>query len=369
MSNPKILKDTSDWLTNSGIFRTLTTNYNVPWKEGYVSPYQSDLNIRYNISGEDLDLDYYANRSQHKIISPLVEAILGDDETLSSAKLNKLASVIYSKYHENWDRLFYAFSLEYNPLQNYNGDEDETINNEVSGTETNSLSKSETVLNTGTQQNTGSVQNTGTQTNAQTGTDTTTETLNNTETITHGKSISDTITHGKTNNSIEYGKKSTENKVYGFNSKSAVNSSESDETVGDNSSAHGYHNNTTEGGTTKDVNTESGTTSTAHGGTITTGVKHGLTDTRTDNLSESHTDTRTDNLSQALTGTETNNGTKSEEGETIRHNHREGNLGITTSQQMLTSEIDMRLAYNLFDVVYSDVDKIMVLNNFGVEHL
>ena len=369
MSRPKILKDTSDWLTNSGIFRTLTTNYNVPWKDGYVSHYQSDLTMRYNISGEDLDLDYYANRSQHKIISPLVEAILGDDETLSATKLNKLASIIYSKYHENWDRLFYAFSLEYNPLQNYNGDEDETINNEVSGTETNSLSKSETVLNTGTQQNTGSVQNTGTQTNAQSGTDTTTETLNNTETITHGKTTTDTLQHGKTSNTNEYGPRKNTNKITAFDSNSLITESESEELVGGNNSGQGYHTNNTEGGTTTDTIGETGTTSTAHGGTITTGVQHGLTDTRTDNLSESHTDTRTDNLSQALTGTETNNGTKSEEGETVRHNHREGNLGITTSQQMLTSEIDMRLAYNLFDVVYSDVDKVLVLNNFGVEHL
>lgn len=369
MREEKILKDTSDWLNNSGIFRSLTENFNVPWKSGYVCPYDTELPTPYNISGADLDLDYYANRSQNKIISPLVEAILGDKETLSSNDLNRLAGVAYGKYHENWDRLFYAFSLKYNPLQNYNGDEDETINNEVSGTETNSLSKSETVLNTGTQQNTGSVQNTGTQTNAQSGTDTTTETLNNTETITHGKSISDTITHGKTNNSVEYGKKSTDNRVYGFNSNSAVNSSESDETVGGDSANQGYHNNTTEGGTTQDVNTESGTTSTAYGGTITTGIQHGLTNTRTDNLSESNTNTRTDNLSQALTGTESGSASKSEEGETVRHNHREGNLGVTTSQQMLTSEVDMRMAYNLFDIVYSDLDKLLTIGVFRSTNL
>lgn len=369
MSNPKILKDTSDWLTDSGIFRTLTSNYNVPWKDGYVSPYQSDLNIRYNISGEDLDLDYYANRSQHKIISPLVEAILGDDETLSASKLNKLASVIYSKYHENWDRLFYAFSLEYNPLQNYNGDEHETTNNEVSGSENNSLSKSETVLNTGTQTNSGNASNTGTQTNAQTGTDTTTVTLNNSETITHGKTTTDTVQHGKTSNTNEYGPRKNTNKITAFDSNSLVTESESEQTVGGNSSQQGYHTNNTEGGTTTDTIGETGTTTTAYSGTTTTGLQHGLTDTRTDNLSETHSDTRTDNLSQALTGSETGSTTKSEEGESERTLHREGNLGITTSQQMLTSEIDMRLAYNLFDVVYSDVDKIMVLNNFGVEHL
>ena len=345
MSNPKILKDTSDWLTNSGIFRTLTANYNVPWKQGYVSPYQSDLTIPYNISGEDLDLDYYANRSQNKIISPLVEAILGDDETLSANKLNKLASVIYSKYHENWDRLFYAFSLEYNPLQNYNGDERETTQNYLSGSESNSLTKSETVNNTGTQ------------TNAQTGTDTTTVTLGNTETITHGKTTTDTTQHGKTNNINEYGERKRENKVYGFNSSTAVDESETSDTVGDNDSTKGYHTNNTEGGTTTDTIGETGTTTTGYSGTITTGLQHGLTDTRTDNLA------------QSLSGTESGSSTKSENGTETRTNHREGNLGITTSQQMLTSEIDMRLAYNLFDVVYSDVDKVLVLNNFGVEHL
>ena len=346
----------SDWLLGGkGIMNVLTTNFNVPWKN--------------SIDGTILDLDYYGNRSGNKVVSPLVEKLV-TEEGLSDAAMLRLATLIYNKYGEGWERTALALAEEYNPIHNYDGTETSEDTETITGSRENSVTRGESTTNTGTVGVSATRQNTGTQTNAQTGTDTTTETLNNTETITHGKSISDTITHGKTNNSVEYGKKSTENKVYGFNSNSAVNSSESDETVGGNSAGQGYHNNTTEGGTTQDVNTESGTTSTAHGGTITTGLQHGLTDTRTDNLSETNNETTTNNLTQRVDGSETGSEDTTTE-RTLTHTMTKGgNLGVTTTQQMLTQEMDFRQIYNIFNtVVFPNVDAVMCLDIFGCEDL
>ena len=109
MRTEKILKDTSDWLSGHGILAVLTTNFDVPWKG--------------TVEGSDLDLDYYSNHSGNKIISNLVEILQDDEGVVSDANLLKIATIAYNKYGASWDRAFSAFSQEYNPLHNYNGDE------------------------------------------------------------------------------------------------------------------------------------------------------------------------------------------------------------------------------------------------------
>ena len=54
-----------------------------------------------------------------------------------------------------------------------------------------------------------------------------------------------------------------------------------------------------------------------------------------------------------------NEETESETG--TRDLERSGNIGVTTSQQMLQSEIDLRNGYNFFDGIMSDVDSILCL--------
>lgn len=84
-------------------------------------------------------------------------------------------------------------------------------------------------------------------------------------------------------------------------------------------------------------------------------------DTRTDNLNESSSNTRTDNTTSATEngGTITNstsaNGTTTTEGNTTATHSgtvtndltRSGNIGVTTSQQMLTSELFLRVRNNV----------------------
>ena len=40
---------------------------------------------------------------------------------------------------------------------------------------------------------------------------------------------------------------------------------------------------------------------------------------------------------------------------------RSGNIGVTTSQQMLESEINLRNKYLLIEMIFKDVDKILTL--------
>ena len=54
-----------------------------------------------------------------------------------------------------------------------------------------------------------------------------------------------------------------------------------------------------------------------------------------------------------------NEETESETG--TRDLERSGNIGVTTSQQMLQSEIDLRNAYNFYDGIMNDVDSILCL--------
>ena len=41
---------------------------------------------------------------------------------------------------------------------------------------------------------------------------------------------------------------------------------------------------------------------------------------------------------------------------------RSGNIGVTTSQQMLESEIKLRALYNMRDIIFTDVDKVLCLS-------
>lgn len=54
----------------------------------------------------------------------------------------------------------------------------------------------------------------------------------------------------------------------------------------------------------------------------------------------------------------------------VTTNRRSGNIGVTSTQNLLTQEMEFRLAYSLMDtIVFPDIDKVMCLNIFGCEDL
>ena len=70
--------------------------------------------------------------------------------------------------------------------------------------------------------------------------------------------------------------------------------------------------------------------------------------TRTDNLTESNSNTRTDNLSESNSNTRTDN--LSEKTNSNRIGRAHGNIGVTTSQQMLQSELDIA-KWNIYEQI------------------
>ena len=164
----------------------------------------------------------------------------------------------------------------------------------------------ETETGSGTTGNTRT--NTGTQTDANTGT------VSTTHTGTQG--TSDTSSASGTSSG------SSDRGLYGFNSS---------EIVGDNTDA-----------------TESETTTTATGSSTRT---DNLTDARTDNT----THTRTDNLSESESGTHSDTRTLT----------RSGNIGVTTSQQMIEAERELNMWNYFYSVVFPSVDKVLTICTYS----
>ena len=136
-------------------------------------------------------------------------------------------------------------------------------------------------------------------------TGTVTDSGSNTGTISHSGSF----THGERIVTDETTEAETANGVYGFNSAEASPSEES-------------------------------TGSTDHDATVTHSGSDSTSDTETRNLSNGNL--RTDNLAH-----------------TISHTlQRSGNIGVTTSQQMLQSERDL-WAWNFLDQVFTDIDSVL----------
>lgn len=147
-----------------------------------------------------------------------------------------------------------------------------------------------------------------------------------TEQQSHGETITNTGTSG-TVSAVTAA--NTENGIYGFNSSTAV---PADSSTASNSGSSTRTDNLSE----------------AHTGN----------DTRTDNLTEGHsgTDTRTDNL------TETHGGID----KVTERSIREGNIGVTMTQQMLTAEADFWGMFTFWDAVFKDIDRELTLAVYDI---
>lgn len=107
--------------------------------------------------------------------------------------------------------------------------------------------------------------------------------------------------------------------------------------------------------------TQSGGYTDAHGGTVTTRNTGDTTDQRAadnsntwENFDKSNidlTDTTTNNLSDTRTY---NNMTEAETGTDTTESRIHGNIGVTTSQQMLTAELDLIPRLDIIDYIADD---------------
>lgn len=326
-----LLKDTSEWLDGEGILTVLTTTKDVPWKNTVV--------------GQVLDDDYYGNHSGDRELSGLAEKLLNSDNELSSTALQRLANVIFAKYGDNWKRAWDALQEEYDPLHNYDGTEHYEEENTEGYTKHNTGTETNQGTNTGTVGIQGT--DTGTQRNVKDNTGTVDVSGTNTGTVADSGSKNNTGT--QTNAKSNSGTQKVDKGIYGFDSSGASNSDT--ETRTDNLSE-----NNTRTDNLAESNTNTRTDNLAHSETTTNNLSEDST--RTDNLA--HAETRTDNLSNS--NTRTDNLTESNEGNGTKEYTltKGGNLGVTTSQQMLESEILFRKKYNFFDsIVFPNIDDVL----------
>lgn len=291
------------WLTGGGIFSVLQS-FPVPWRTE-------------SISGA-LDIEYHGNVSGEKIISPLVEKVKVGD-TLTDLEKTVIATSIFAVYGLNWEKQWETLSFEYNPIENYRM--------------TETMTDDETVTEYGK-----STTRTDNLTHRKTGTETgdIDETDTRTDNLTHGKTGTETRTDNLSDTTTPNLTTNTLNAVHGFNSSAGV---PSDEQTG----------------------TQTGTTTVTHTGTEQKQYNLSDTDTGTQATVRKGTDETTYNTTDTDTGTQA---TLDGGSDTQTRNYeltRSGNIGVTTSQQMVESERSLWV-WNFFrNVVFPDVDRVLAL--------
>jgi hypothetical protein len=370
MDQRRIVDYFPDWISGGGILSYLNS-FDVPWKP--------------EIAALNLDVAYIG-RSGDKIISPFLEKMDPDED------MSAIAAAIYAIYGKSWIKLWATLNFDYNPIENYRMVEkmtdDETVTEYgKSSTRTDALQHQRTgteALGHGlTETRTDNLSHTkeGTETlqhgETESRTDNLSHTKTGTEALQHGatETRTDDLTHKKTG--TEGTDKSTTeddttNSVWGFNSSSAVPSDKSDHTLA-GSEVTTFDTTEKDTGTQRTAKTGTDTTTfnLTEGDTGTQQTVHSGSDTTTYNLSEgdtgtvqsarSGTDTTTYNVTDADTGTQRMADSGSDTQTRNYELTRSGNIGVTTSQQMIQAERELWIWNYFNDVVFRDLDRSLTI--------
>lgn len=325
----------ADW-TNKGIFTRLKAI--APWA---------------NTVDEKQLNDLYALSRQEKILSTLGVGVFFDMQYTPGAKLSGastyIANLAYTKFSEKWGRLWEARQMEYNPIENYNmietGEDTNTKSGSVSrtdgGTVTDTHTGNDTIDHTGTDK----YEKFGKEEHSRSGSET--HTKNGSET--HAFSGSEKTTNEVVNNDT-----STNNGVYGFNSSVPVNSDVStgtQEGVSTSELEFTDRENTDTYDDVKDVLEFDQRKDTDE-------FKNRY-DLNTKTLQDKTTRNTTDTQTRNLTGGETYNNVKDKLDHSLT---RSGNIGVTTTQQMLEQELNIWDVFDYFEIIFKDIDSIMLLD-------
>lgn len=337
------------WYSGGGIFTALQAlTPGVPWKS---------LNI-----ASQLDLEYHGNVSGLKIISPLIHSIQ-TGTALSSQEIAQLASIIESINSVSWAKEYATLAAQYAPVENY--DMTETMTNDQtsivyghSNSRTNNLTHAKT--GTETQRPDLTDERTANLTHAKTGTEEQTPDL--TEVVTHDTSdertddLTDETTYGKTDTRTD-NDLTTTNSVSAYNVAASYTPSGRSVSTGSQTNVGSGTDSIAHTGTS--TLTKTGTDTTTKEGTDTLTYNTSETDAGTDTMTHTGSDTMTYNTSDTDTGTQTD----TESGtDTHTRNYtlrRHGNIGVTTSQQLLQSERELWLWNYFRNVVFPDVDRVL----------
>lgn len=293
-----------NWMLNGGIFEALQTTL-VPWQ---------DENIE-----QALDYEYHGNFSGDKLISPLLYKLIDNTDTITDVNLTILKNTIFALYGKKWSKLWDTLNFEYNPIQNY-----DMIENMLDDEKVTEYGKTHTRTDNTTHSKTG----TETETPSITETRTDNLTLTTNKDVTVSPDTTETTTPNLTRN--------TDNIIHGFNSSTGVPSGSETATDTGTNTVRKTGDETTEH---RETNINTGTQQNSKTGT----------DQMVYNTQEKDTGT----VQDADTGldTETRNYTLT----------RSGNIGVTTSQQMITQERELQMWNYFHTVVFPDLDRVLTI--------
>lgn len=300
-------------------------SYNFPWKESGIM-----------VDTINLDVQYVGNHSGGKLISPLVSDMVKNN-ALPAEALSRLASIMVSLYGLKWKKLWDTLVMEYNPIENFRSEETETTTND--GTVTNDSK--------------GTTSRTGEEKTNISNSENYTESMNvkGSENVNGDKkfTVDETDTENRTETNTDTVKTVTTGKndmgVFGFDSKELSphdSTTQTGNTDTTSNQSKQYKGDTVRIGNNDETETRN---TTRNDDTTKNGNKSGTTtDTKT------YTDTQTDTASA---NTKTNDtGT--------RKLLRFGNIGVTTSQQMIQAERDLWF-WDFFGVLFSDLDYVLTI--------
>lgn len=341
---PKLIKCFPEWYDNigtGGIFKDIATGRTetFPWLANAAT----------------LDMEYFGNKSGNKSVSPIIEKFIEqniDAEVqnpfiLTTAQRTAIANIIVNRYSEKWQKLYALLSKEYDPIENYLMTEIETPNitkrqgvssdYEVSDERTieRNLSRSESASDDYEVSDEKTIE----------------RNMLRMETASNDYEVSDEK-KTETNYSVSTDNE-TNTEAYGFNSASPVPTND----------ASGNSTVTTSGNA--DENTETNTHKQTGGMTVMeSGNADENVETNTHRQTGGMTVTESGRADENIeTNTHKQTGYKEEMETGTRQLTRSGNIGVTTSQQMIESEIAL-WQWNFIESVYKDVDMVLTIPKY-----
>ena len=270
----------------------------------------------------------------------------------SPSFMKSIIGVWSKKELPTWNRIYAASQAEYNPIENYDRQEtssdSNTASRQHSGTDTTTNTGTDTVTNSGTD----TLTNSGTDTLTNSGTDTVTNSGKDSTqlsgTDTSSTTTDNDVSRGGTDRTTFSGSDVTTNRVAGFDSNTLVNKE-------DSTTAYGKIEAITHGETIATDETVTGSLTHGQKTELTHGhveaTQHGHVEAtqfgHVEATQYGHVEATQHGLSQS-----TLHGEKIEDTGSASHTSRiHGNIGVTTSQQMLEQELEVAPKLNIIDYI------------------
>ena len=312
-----------------------------------------------------LDFEYFNVHSYSKCVLPFVEAL---KESQPDDYIQKIAKIVDLKFKDKWQKLYdVLIGTDYVPINNYQESETETpnITKTKEGTESNTEDSTLTETPNLTTSKEGSINKSEVISGTETPNITKTKTGNNTDISTTNENVqgTDTSTQKEGTDVTTTGDNQQDNLVYGFNSNVGVG--ESEKNVNSSSNISGNKEDNTIDINRSNTSEKISSENTQH--SINESVKESGTKTtettKTNEDSTSETTTQSGTKETSIDSTKNKDSTETLKETGTRTYERSGIRGISY-QELIEKEVNLKNQYNLFNILYQDVDSIIALMTY-----